>query len=132
MSDPSNPTGRELEIMQVLWDRGPSTVREVVEVLNEARNEPFAYTTILRFFQIMFEKGLVVRDESNRTHVYSPAAPAQQTKRQMVSDLVKRVFAGSPRELVLHLLGDEKPTKEALDEIRDALSELEDQSQTKS
>lgn len=131
MSDPSNPTGRELEIMQVLWERGPSTVREVVEVLNEARDEPFAYTTILRFFQIMFEKGLVVRDESNRTHVYSPAAPARQTKRQMVSDLVTRVFAGSPRELVLHLLGDsEKPTQAALDEIRDALNELEDQTKS--
>ena len=123
-----NPTTRELEIMQVLWGRGPSTVRQVVETLNQDREEPLAYTTVLRFFQIMTEKGLVERDSQERTHIYRPAAPAQQTKGQLARDLLDRVFSGSPRDLVMHLLGsEEKPSAKDLAEVRAALRELEEE-----
>lgn len=121
------PTGRELEIMQVLWKCGPCTVRDVLDAINESREEPLAYTTILRFFQIMHEKGLVDRDTRDRTHIYHPAVPAQQTKRILARDLLDRVFSGSPRELVLHLLGQEKSSVQDLAEIREALRELEEE-----
>lgn len=109
-----SPTAAELEILQVLWSRGPSTVRAVAEAT--ARED--SYTTVLKLLQIMTEKRLVRRDESSRTHVYAAAAPRQQTQRQIVADMVERVFAGSAGQLALHALAAGTATPEELAEIR--------------
>src|SRR3954469_25516964 len=97
---PKKPTDAELAILRVLWSRGPSTVREVAR---EMRRES-AYTTILKLLQIMIEKGLVVRDESPRTHVYEAAWTETQTQRHLVTDLLDRAFEGSASKLVMQAL----------------------------
>src|SRR5687767_13468898 len=94
------PTDAELAILRVLWARGASTVRQVAETLDRA----VGYTTVLKLLQIMTEKGLVVRDESARTHVYEAAFSEDQTQRQLVNDLVERAFDGSAAKLVLQAL----------------------------
>jgi BlaI family penicillinase repressor len=119
------PTDAELAILRVLWTRGPSTVREVFDVLNATRDEPFAYTTVLRFLQIMTEKQLVVREDRDRTHIFAPKVSAERTQRQMVGDLMDRVFGGSVRDLVLQALGARKVSAAELREIRKLLNELE-------
>src|SRR5712671_2415640 len=100
MRELRKPTDAELALLQVLWSRGPSTVREVAEVMG--REE--AYTTILKLLQIMIEKRLVRRDESARTHVYAAVSTEHQTQKQIVTDLLDRVFAGSAAKLVLQAL----------------------------
>jgi predicted transcriptional regulator len=110
------PTDAELAILRVLWERGPSTVRQVHESLAEARET--GYTTTLKLMQIMAEKGLVTRDESSRTHVYSARASQENTQRQLVSDLVQRAFGGSAAELVLRALASHKTSDTELREIR--------------
>ena len=122
---PPRPTDAELAILRVLWTRGPSTVREVFDVLNTMRDEPFAYTTVLRFLQIMTEKQLVLRGERERMHVYAPMVPAERTQQQMVGDLMDRAFGGSVRDLVLHALGARKVSAAELREIRKLLNELD-------
>ena len=122
---PPRPTDSELAIMRVLWDRGPSTVREVLDAVNSRRDQPLAYTTVLRFFQIMTEKRLVVRQEGERGHVYQPSAPAEQTKKRLVSDLMDRLFDGSAHQLVLQALGSQKVSPDEIREIRKLLDELE-------
>lgn len=122
---PPRPTDAELAILRVLWARGPSTVREVFDVLNTTRDEPFAYTTVLRFLQIMTEKQLVVREDGDRTHVFAPKVSAERTQRQMVGDLMDRVFGGSVRDLVLQALGARKVSAAELGEIRKLLNELD-------
>jgi len=108
------PTDAELGILRVLWARGPSTVREVaIELGRDA-----GYTTILKLLQIMTEKRLVRRDESSRTHVYEAAFTQDQTERQLVADLLDRVFDGSAAKLVLQALASSKASPEELDEIR--------------
>ena len=125
-SQPPRPTDAELEILRVLWSRGPSNVREVMEALNaEAEGAPRAYTTVLRFLQIMTEKGLVVRAEADRMHIYAPTHPAERTQRQLVRDLMDRVFGGSVQDLVLQALGSRKVSAEELREIRKLLKEHE-------
>jgi len=132
------PTDAELEILRVLWDRGPSTVREVHEAISERRTElpgerlqkPAAkagvgYTTILKLMQIMTDKGLVRRDETERAHVYQARLPEEQTQRQLVGDLMNRVFAGSASKLVMHALSASKSSAEDLSKIRQILDELE-------
>jgi len=119
------PTDAELAILRVLWDQGPGSVREVLEGVNAARPEPLAYTTVLRFLQIMMEKGLVVRADGERGHIYEPAVPADGTKRQMVRDLMDRVFGGSAQALVLQALGARKVSATELRAIRTLLDELE-------
>ena len=120
------PTPAELAILRVLWRRGHSTVREVLDDLNAARpGNPAGYTTVLKLMQIMSEKGLVVRDESQRTHVYSPAAGEEQTQRRLVKDMIERVFNGSARKLVLHALSGRKATAQEIAEIRSLLDEME-------
>ena len=89
---PPKPTAAELEILHVLWERGPSTVRDVCDVMS--RSKPTGYTTVLKLLQIMTTKGMVVRDENERAHVYDAIQPAESTKRQLVSDLVQRAFSG--------------------------------------
>ena len=124
-AQPPRPTDAELAILRVLWERGPSNVREVLNAMNAASPEPRAYTTVLRFLQIMTEKGLVVRSDGERTHVYSPKVPAERTQRQMVRDLMDRVFGGSVQELVLQALGSGKVSAAELREIKKLLNEME-------
>jgi BlaI family transcriptional regulator, penicillinase repressor len=121
------PTDAELAILRVLWERGPSTVRQVHEVLS--RERPAAYTTSLKLLQIMTEKGLVRRDESDRTHVYHPRLSEEQTQRQLVRDLLERAFGGSSSKLVMQALNAKRATPEELSEIRkliDARREVRD------
>jgi predicted transcriptional regulator len=124
MTEPPRPTDGELGILRVLWQRGPSTVREVQESLSEAR--PTGYTTVLKTLQIMTEKGLVRRDEQQRAHVYEAQFAQQQTQRQIVGDLLNRVFDGSASNLLMHALATKKGTSsEELSKIRDILDEFE-------
>ena len=123
-SGPPRPTDAELGILRVLWQRGPSTVREVQESLNEAR--PTGYTTVLKMLQIITEKGLVRRDEQQRAHVYQAQFAQHQTQRQIVGDLLNRVFDGSASNLLMHALATKKgASPEELSRIRDILDEFE-------
>jgi predicted transcriptional regulator len=117
------PTQGELEILSVLWQRGPSTVREAQEALSGTRTS--GYTTVLKLLQIMSDKGLVTRDETQRTHVYSAAVPQDQTQRQLVTDLLDRAFDGSAMELVMHALASQKTSAAEIARIRQLLDELE-------
>jgi len=121
------PTGGELAILQVLWRFGPAggTVRDVFEQLNRQRDGDVGYTTALKLLQIMTDKGLVRRDESRRTHVYFPAGSEEQTQRQLVKDLMDRVFDGSARKLVLQALAAKKSSPEEIAEIRALLGEID-------
>ena len=121
--DLPRPTEAEMAILRALWKKHPATVREVMAALNEERDPPLAYTTVLKFMQIMTEKGLVVRDDRDRTHSYSPAVPAERTKQQMVGDLLDRVFEGSLSQLVLQALGSSKLSKAEAQEIRNLLDQ---------
>jgi len=118
---PPKPTDAELAILRVLWELGPSTVRQVYEALS--RERPTGYTTALKLLQIMTDKGLVDRDASERTHVYWTRRSEQQTQRQLVGDLLKRAFDGSAAQLVMQALATRKATPEELDEIRRLLDE---------
>ena len=120
------PTRSELEILRVLWTRGPSTVREVQKELN--RKRPMGYTTALKFLQIMIEKGLVERDRSAMAHVYRPRLPRETTQKQLIHDLFEQAFEGSAAELVIQALGTMKTTPQDLAEIRRLLDELEGES----
>jgi predicted transcriptional regulator len=117
------PTAAELEILQVLWTRGPSTVREVHDQLNVAR--PAGYTTVLKLLQLMAEKGLVRRDEKERAHVYKARVPQEQTQSQLVRDLADKVFGGSASRLVMHALSSKRASAGELAEIRRVLDEME-------
>jgi BlaI family transcriptional regulator, penicillinase repressor len=110
------PTDSELAILTILWERGPSTVRQVHEALAAERDT--GYTTTLKLMQIMADKGLVTRNESARTHVYAAMASEQQTQRQLVKDLVDRAFGGSAAALVLQALNAEGASPAELREIR--------------
>ena len=111
------PTDAELAILRILWERGPSTVRQVHEVL-ASRERPTAYTTALKLLQIMTDKGLVRRDESDRTHIYHARLSEDQTQRQLVRDLLDRAFGGSATKLVMQALSARRATPEELGEIR--------------
>ena len=108
------PTDAELSPLRVLWERGPSTVRQVAEALDRATG----YTTVLKVLQIMTEKGLVVRDETSRTHIYAAAFSQDQTQRQLVSDLLERAFGGSASALVMQALSAQPVSPEELEDIR--------------
>ena len=110
------PTDTELAILRVLWDRGASTVRQVHEALADTRET--GYTTTLKLMQIMADKGLVTRNETERTHVYTASAGQEQTQLQLVQDLVDRAFGGSAAQLVLRALGTEGATDAELKDIR--------------
>ncbi len=117
------PTDAELAILRVLWRRGPSTVRQVQEVLGAEK--PTGYTTVLKLMQIMTEKGLVTRDESRRTHVYRARRSAEKTQQQLVGDLLERAFEGSAQRLVMQALSSKKVTPEELAQIRALLDQME-------
>lgn len=113
------PTDSELEILQVLWERGKATVREVHEELIETKD--CGYTTTLKLMQIMFEKGLVTRDDSSRTHIYQANVSREKTQQQLVNKMVNALFSGSHSQLVMQALGSHTPSKEELDEIQQLL-----------
>jgi predicted transcriptional regulator len=117
------PTDAELEILTVLWSRGPSTVRDVHEAV--AGRKPTQYTTVLKLMQIMAEKGLVKRDETERAHVYEASRPMEWTQRQLAGDLLHRAFNGSARGLMLGALSARKASKTELAELRKLLDEYE-------
>ncbi len=122
MQIPTKPTGAELEVLQVLWDSGPVTVRDVHNALKSTHST--GYTTVLKIMQIMFEKGLLYRDESTRAHVYSAAVNQEETQGQFVNEIVSKVFAGSTSQLVVRAL-DGKSSKKEIAEIRAILNRLE-------
>jgi predicted transcriptional regulator len=117
------PTEAELALLRVLWERGPSTVREIHESLSDEKET--GYTTTLKILQNMAEKGLVARDESRRSHVYRAVYQAEQTQRQLVRDLLRRAFGGSPGKLVVQALSEETVSADDLAEIRRLLDQLE-------
>jgi BlaI family transcriptional regulator, penicillinase repressor len=120
---PQKPTSSELEILRVLWLRGPSTVREVHEALSEKKS--LGYTTVLKLLQIMTTKGTVRRNETQRAHVYEACLPAEQTKRQIAGDMLQRVFEGSASQLMMHALAGSKASAEEISELRRLLDEYE-------
>ena len=119
----AKPTASELEILQILWNRGPSTVREVHEAL--AEKKPVGYTSVLKLMQIMTAKGTVRRNEEQRAHVYEAVQPAEKTKRQLAADVLQRVFDGSASELMMHALSGRKGAKQEIEELRRMLDEYE-------
>ena len=119
----SGPTDRELTILGILWDRGPATVREVNEAMNE--DEDTGYTTTLKLMQIMTEKGLLRRDDSQFKHVYKPALSEERTQKQLVSVLMKKAFSGSAEKLVMRALSAKKVSPKELARIRKMLDEFE-------
>ena len=118
------PTDSEMEILQILWSKGSCTVREVNEALSADREEEVGYTTTLKLMQIMFEKGMVERDTSNRTHVYKALLNPEQTKQNVLKRFINNVFNGSASELVMHAL-NKKSSKEEIEEIRKYLDQLD-------
>jgi BlaI family penicillinase repressor len=116
------PTVAELEILQLLWESGPATVREVHDQLS--RRRPVVYTTVLKLMQIMAEKGLVARDESERAHVYQARLSQEEARRRLVGDLLDRLFQGSAKQLVMQALSSRKATRAELAEIRRLLDDL--------
>jgi predicted transcriptional regulator len=116
------PTESELEILQVLWDKDEATVREVHEEL--AKVKDIGYTTALKLLQIMYEKGLVSRDDSAKTHIYKPAVTREKTQKQLVGKMINTLFSGSPGQLVMQALGNHNASKDELDEIQRLLDSL--------
>lgn len=119
--DKSRPTESELQILAVLWERGPSTVREVFEHMGRKGG----YTTVLKFMQIMTDKGLLLRQRRGKSHIYRPAAPQERIQKHLVGDLVERAFGGSLPRLMIAALSSERASSQDLDEIRKLLDEIE-------
>jgi BlaI family penicillinase repressor len=120
---PPRPTEAELEILTVLWSRGPSTVREVHDTVSQRK--PAQYSTVLKFMQIMAEKGLVRRNEQQRAHIYEAAQPREWTQQRLAGDLLQRAFGGSAKNLLMGALSARKASKQELDELRKILDEYE-------
>jgi BlaI family transcriptional regulator, penicillinase repressor len=118
----NRPTDRELTILRILWDNGPSTVRQVNEIMSE--DGQTGYTTTLKLLQIMMEKGIVVRDDSKFQHVYKPALTEESTQKLLVGDLLEKAFAGSAEKLVMRALSAKKVSAKELAKIRKMLDEI--------
>ena len=116
------PTEGELEILSVLWERGTATVREVHDEL--CKTKEAGYTTTLKLMQIMFEKNLVSRDTSNKTHIYKPVVTREKTQKQFVNKMINSLFAGSSAELVMHALGGHQASNDELEKIQTLIDEL--------
>jgi len=121
LNTPPEPTEAEVEILRVLWNFGPATIRDVWEKLGSKGS----YTTVLKQCQVMHEKGLVLRDDSERTHVYRAAQPQQNVRRSMVGKLLEQVFEGSAAQLVLGALSAKRVSAQERDEIRRMLDEMD-------
>ncbi|QNA43091.1 BlaI/MecI/CopY family transcriptional regulator [Lacibacter sediminis] len=119
------PTESELEILRVLWERGEATVRDVHEELSKTKDA--GYTTTLKLMQIMHEKGMVKRDESSKTHKYTPLISREKTQKQFVGKMIDTLFQGSSSQLVMQALGNHKASKEELDEIQKLIDNLKQQ-----
>lgn len=119
----AKPTEKELEILQVLWNRGPSAVRDVFDALGGEKNN--GYTTILKLLQIMYEKGLVTRQKSGKLHLYQAIATQEGTRQQLVEKMINTVFEGSAMQLVMSALGNKKSSPAELSEIKKYLEKLE-------
>ncbi|KUG06723.1 BlaI/MecI/CopY family transcriptional regulator [Solirubrum puertoriconensis] len=122
------PTESELEILQVLWQQGPSTVRFVNDELSKRRD--VGYTTTLKLLQLMHEKGIVTRDDSSRTHVYRAALREQETQGMLIDRLLDAAFGGSALKLVQQALGNRQTSREELDQIRNLLDSIDNQNPT--
>ena len=119
------PTESELEILQVLWQKGTASVREVHEEL--AKTKDVGYTTTLKLMQIMFEKGLVKRDATFKTHIYEPQVSKDKTQKHLLNKMIDTLFGGSPTQLVLQALGNHKASEEELETIQQLLNNLKKQ-----
>ena len=124
-SDAPRPTPSELQILEVIWELGPSTVRAVHAHL--ARGHASGYTTVLKLMQIMHQKGLLVRDESSRTHVYRATQAKERTRERLVRDLIDRAFAGSAARLVQSVLDDQRASPEEIAQIRALIEASEEE-----
>ena len=122
MNKPLKPTDGELEILQVLWGKGKATVREVHETILKTKEA--GYTTTLKLMQIMFEKGLVTRDDSAKTHIYRANVTKEKTQNQFVNRMINGLFQGSSSQLIMQALGSHSPSKEELNEIQQLLDNL--------
>jgi predicted transcriptional regulator len=122
MAKQVKPTEGELEILQVLWEKEKATVREVHEIILQTKDA--GYTTTLKLMQIMFEKGLVTRDDSAKTHIYQANVSKEKTQSQFVGKMIKSLFGGSSSQLVMQALGNHSPSKEEIDEIQQYLNNL--------
>ena len=123
MSTNIKPTDSELEILNILWEKGPSTVREVHEMLEKSKDA--GYTTTLKLMQIMHEKALLKRDAANKSHVYTANVSQEKTQGQLVKRMIDNVFNGSASQLVMQALGNHKPNAAELNEIKKYLEEIE-------
>ena len=123
----NKPTEAELEILSLLWEMKEASVRQIHERLSETKET--GYTTTLKIMQIMHAKGMVVRDEESRSHIYRPIANQQDTQTSLLKNLVSTAFGGSSKSLVMQALGQENPSKDDIDEIRAFLDQLENKSQ---
>lgn len=117
------PTASEMEILQILWEEGDSTVREVHDILS--RKKASGYTTTLKLMQIMHDKGLLRRNDEARSHVYTTAVKKESMQKQAVTKMINGMFKGSPAKLIMHALGNHKATKEEIAEIKKYLDEME-------
>jgi predicted transcriptional regulator len=118
------PTDRELEILQVLWRRGPATARDIVEELNKGRREKLAYNSVLTILNIMHHKGYALRDTSGRSHVYEAAYSQDEIERQLIERLIDDVFSGSAMRLVSRALSTRPASAEEIEEVRELLEQL--------
>jgi predicted transcriptional regulator len=122
-SENPRPTEAELNILRVLWENGPLSVRAVLRILNA--DKPFGYTNVLKTMQVMTEKGLLKRDESCRPQIYRPRDPQKKTQAQLLRHIVERAFGGSTRAMVLHALSEEQTPEKELDELEKLLDKIE-------
>jgi len=120
-----NPTESELEILQILWQNGPSTVRFINDKQNE--NKDVGYTTTLKIMQIMAEKGMLTVNKESRQHIYVPALDEEETKGKLLDGFLKKTFSGSAMKMVMQALGNHNPSKEELDEIKNLIEKIENQ-----
>lgn len=125
----NRPTESEMEILQILWERGPSTVREVHEILSQTKDS--GYTTTLKLMQIMNEKGLLNRNDDAKSHVYTAAVKKESIQKQAVSKMINGLFKGSSAKLVMHALGNHRASKEEIVEIKKYLDEIENKANAK-
>ncbi len=124
------PTEQELKILTILWKQGASTVREVNTIMNH--DQDTGYTTTLKLMQIMFEKGLINRDDSQKTHIYFPAKKEEQTQKEVIGNLLEKVFSGSTEKFVMRALETKKVTAEELANIKKMIEEMEGNSNDRS
>lgn len=123
-SERPRPTEAELNILRVLWENGPLSVRAVLRTLNAER--PLGYTNVLKTMQVMTEKGLLERDESCRPQIYRPRDPQKQTQGQLLRHIVERAFGGSTRAMVLHALSEKETSEQELDELEKLLDKIQE------